>query len=130
VVCISPTLGNLPDVQDAGYSFWQKYAGHKKAVSYVVYLNNTELVSASTDSSLRLWSIGDGKAVRKYAGHVNEKNFVGLSADGDFVACGSETSQVRCRFYNERKIGGYQGRRRLRALDHLPEWGKPGQTMV
>lgn len=60
----------------------------------MVYMGDRELVSASTDSSLRLWSIGEGKAVRKYAGHVNEKNFVGLSAEGDFVACGSETSQV------------------------------------
>lgn len=129
-VGISPDSANLPVVQDAGYSFWQKYAGHKKAVSYVVYMNNAELVSASTDSSLRLWSIGDGKAVRKYAGHVNEKNFVGLSADGDFVACGSETSQVRCGFFTERRRGGCQNRRRLRACDHLPERGKSGQTMV
>ena len=61
----------------------------------MVYMGNGEVVSASTDSSLRLWSIGEGKAVRRYEGHINEKNFVGLSAEGDFVACGSETSHVR-----------------------------------
>jgi len=27
-------------------------------------------------------------------GHVNEKNFVGLAVNGDFVACGSETNEV------------------------------------
>ncbi|KAJ3015673.1 UNVERIFIED_CONTAM: coatomer subunit alpha, partial [Siphonaria sp. JEL0065] len=31
--------------------------GHKKAVSYVKFLSRNELVSASTDSTLRLWSL-------------------------------------------------------------------------
>jgi hypothetical protein len=26
--------------------------------------------------------------------HTNEKNFVGLAADGDFIACGSELNSV------------------------------------
>ena len=26
------------------------------------------------------------------SGHVNEKNFVGLATDGDFVTCGSENN--------------------------------------
>jgi hypothetical protein len=90
----SVVVGIRRSSENGRYSLWQEHAGHKKAVSYVVYMNNKELISASTDSSLRLWSIGDGKAIRSYAGHVNEKNFVGLSAEGDFVACGSETSQV------------------------------------
>ena len=69
-------------------------AGHRKAVSYVRYLNNTELVSASTDSTLRLWDTKACTPARVFNGHNNEKNFVGLSVDADFIACGSETNEV------------------------------------
>ena len=33
------------------------FTGHKKAVSYVKFINETELASASTDSTLRLWDV-------------------------------------------------------------------------
>lgn len=69
-------------------------AGHRKAVAYVRYLNDEEVVSASTDSTLRLWNVNKPHAVRVYEGHVNEKNFVGLCADGEFIACGSELNEV------------------------------------
>ena len=69
-------------------------AGHRKAVAYVRYLNDEEVVSASTDSTLRLWNMNKPQAVRVYEGHVNEKNFVGLCADGEFIACGSELNEV------------------------------------
>lgn len=69
-------------------------AGHRKAVSYVRYLNGRELVSASTDSTLRLWDTKACTASRVFNGHNNEKNFVGLSVDSDFIACGSETNEV------------------------------------
>lgn len=71
-----------------------RFSGHRKAVSYVRYLNSTELVSASTDSTLRLWDTKACTAARVFNGHNNEKNFVGLSVDADFIACGSETNEV------------------------------------
>lgn len=40
------------------------FRGHKKAVSYVKFLSNNELASASTDSTLRLWDVKDNTAVR------------------------------------------------------------------
>ena len=70
---------------------------HKKAVSYVKWMGN-ELVSASTDSLLRLWDVKGprGVCLRTYTGHVNEKNFVGLSVTSDGrIACGSEDNTVR-----------------------------------
>ena len=70
-------------------------AGHRKAVSYVRWLSDTEVVSASTDSTLRLWDIHSARESRTFRGHVNEKNFVGLAADSEFIACGSETNEVR-----------------------------------
>lgn len=58
------------------------------------YLNGRELVSASTDSTLRLWDTKACTASRVFNGHNNEKNFVGMSVDNDFIACGSETNEV------------------------------------
>ena len=64
-------------------------------MSYVRFQGEDKLVSASTDSTLRLWSLtGQGPAEAVYDGHINDKNFVGLSAEGDLLACGSETNEV------------------------------------
>jgi len=72
------------------------YEGHKKAVSYVKFFLGNEFVSASTDSSLKLWATeGESReCIRTYTGHKNEKNFVGLSVQDDLIACGSETNYV------------------------------------
>jgi E3 ubiquitin-protein ligase RFWD2 len=70
------------------------YRGHRKAVSYVKFMNGSEFISASTDSSLKLWSSTSPECIRTFVGHVNEKNFVGLSCNADYIACGSETNAV------------------------------------
>ena len=70
------------------------FKGHKKAVSYVKFLNKEEIVSASTDSQLKLWSTAKTPCSRSFKGHINEKNFVGLATDGDFIACGSENNSL------------------------------------
>ena len=70
------------------------FKGHKKAVSYVKFLNNEEIVSASTDSQLKLWNTSKTPCIRSFKGHINEKNFVGLATDGDFIACGSENNAL------------------------------------
>ncbi len=73
------------------------FRGHKKAVSYVKFLNNGDLVSASTDSQLKLWNVNSTNSshcTRSFTGHINEKNFVGLATDGDYVTCGSENNSL------------------------------------
>ncbi|XP_044466737.1 E3 ubiquitin-protein ligase COP1 [Mangifera indica] len=70
------------------------FTGHKKAVSYVKFLTNNELASASTDSTLRLWDVKENLLVRTFKGHTNEKNFVGLTVNSEYIACGSETNEV------------------------------------
>ncbi|KAI9273675.1 WD40-repeat-containing domain protein [Sporodiniella umbellata] len=57
--------------------------GHQKAVSYVKWMNDNELISAESSECLRT-----------YTGHLNEKNFVGLSVNEDWIVCGSETNTV------------------------------------
>lgn len=70
------------------------FKGHRKAVSYVKFLNKEDIVSASTDSQLKLWNINASHCLRSYVGHINEKNFVGLATDGDYIACGSENNSL------------------------------------
>lgn len=70
------------------------FKGHKKAVSYVKFLNSDEIVSASTDSQLKMWNINAPTCTRSFVGHINEKNFVGLATNGDYVACGSENNSL------------------------------------
>jgi WD40 repeat protein len=67
----------------------------------------------STDSTLKLWNIRDGECVRTYTGHVNEKNFVGLSSNSDWISCGSENNAVYTYYKSFRsplacvKFGGF-----------------------
>lgn len=68
--------------------------GHKKSVSYVSFLSSNELVTSSTDSTIRLWDIDAGEQVCQFHGHRNERNFVGLALTHDYIACGSETNDI------------------------------------
>ena len=56
------------------------------------------MVSASTDSQLKLWNVNESSCKRSFEGHVNEKNFVGLATDGDYIACGSENNALHVYF--------------------------------
>ncbi|XP_043692045.1 E3 ubiquitin-protein ligase COP1-like [Telopea speciosissima] len=70
------------------------FDGHRKTVSYVKFLSDNELASASTDSTLRLWDVKENLPVCTFRGHTNEKNFVGLTVNSEYIACGSETNEV------------------------------------
>lgn len=70
------------------------FSGHRKAVSYVKFVSDSELASASTDNTLRLWDVKENMPLRTFRGHTNEKNFVGLSVSNEYLACGSETNEV------------------------------------
>ncbi|KAK7307892.1 hypothetical protein VNO77_41344 [Canavalia gladiata] len=81
---------------------WCVLAGHRKAVSYVKFLDSETLVSASTDNTLKIWDLNKTSPVDAstsaccltLSGHTNEKNFVGLSVTDGYIACGSETNEV------------------------------------
>lgn len=76
------------------------FKGHKKAVSYVKFLNTHEIISAGTDGQLKLWNVNQPPyCLRSFVGgHINEKNFVGLATNGDYLACGSEDNSL-CVYY-------------------------------
>ena len=79
------------------------FEGHRKAVSYVKFLNDREMVSASTDSELKMWNVHTLSSLRSLSGHVNDKNFIGLATDGDYVACGSENNSLYFYFKKMKK---------------------------
>ena len=75
-------------------------AGHSKTVSYVKFVDPMNLVSASTDNTLKLWDLSTFKSRNMdtpsitFTGHTNVKNFVGLSVCDGYIATGSETNEV------------------------------------
>lgn len=76
------------------------FTGHNKTVSYVKYIDSSTLVSASTDNTLKLWDLSMctsrvvDSPVQSFTGHMNIKNFVGLSVSDGYIATGSETNEV------------------------------------
>lgn len=66
---------------------------HRKAVSYVKWLDRSTLLSASTDNTIMQWH-GQTRTLT-HRGHVHEKNFVGMATlAGEWFACGSEANKV------------------------------------
>ncbi|XP_052207254.1 protein SPA1-RELATED 3-like isoform X2 [Diospyros lotus] len=68
--------------------------GHNKTVSYVKFIDSTNLVSASTDNTIKLWDLSTCTSQISFTGHTNVKNFVGLSVSDGYIATGSETNEV------------------------------------
>ena len=70
------------------------FEGHERTVSYVKFMGQDEMVSACVDSTIKLWDLKEMKLTRTYRGHLNDKNFVGLSVTDEFIACGSEQNSI------------------------------------
>ncbi|XWS28004.1 hypothetical protein CRYUN_Cryun25bG0029000 [Craigia yunnanensis] len=74
--------------------------GHNKTVSYIKFVDTNTLVSASTDNTLKLWDLSMCTSrvidtpLQSFTGHMNVKNFVGLSVSDGYIATGSETNEV------------------------------------
>lgn len=72
---------------------------HVKSVSYVRFTESgSSVISASTDSTLRLWTQSNTlswESDKVMQGHLNQKNFVGLSnVNYNLIATGTEENSV------------------------------------
>jgi len=125
-----PRKGKIPNEKKREKAerdeFIQEQDEHK--INRPAALDSSTLVSASTDSQLKLWKCGEGSRSNSpsfsFSGHQNEKNFVGLATDGDYIACGSEDNSlyvyykslqrplIRYRFNTIRSITGDSSARR------------------
>lgn len=82
------------------------------------FLSTHEIISAGTDGTLKLWDINQPPFCKRsfVGGHINEKNFVGLATNGDYIACGSEDNSL-CIYYKvcvTSKLMEYIGSSRVR----------------
>ena len=50
----------------------------------------------SIDSEINLWDITTARCLKTYHGYKNDKNFVGLTFNGNHLVCGSEDNTVYC----------------------------------
>lgn len=66
---------------------WSESSG-KRISMYIIVDLWSMFDFRSTDSQLKLWDISKQQCLRTFKGHMNEKNFVGLATNGDYVACG------------------------------------------
>jgi E3 ubiquitin-protein ligase RFWD2 len=91
--------------------------GATRAVSYIKHLDGDTVLGASTDNAIRSWDLRkmgetsvDGtdngswrmplQPEEVYTGHLNERNFVGLTVDNDgYIASGSEDNSVVIYYY-------------------------------
>jgi len=81
--------------------------GHERPLSYVKFLDPGRVVTAAVDGTIRSWDLATAVASsnatsnatggfhgleRRFSGHCNKKNFVGLSVrpEDELIACGSE----------------------------------------
>uniref|UniRef100_A0A7I4ASH5 RING-type domain-containing protein n=1 Tax=Physcomitrium patens TaxID=3218 RepID=A0A7I4ASH5_PHYPA len=97
-----------------------EYEEHEKRAWSVDFscIDPSMMVSGSDDGKVKVWCINQDAsafsidmkaniccvkynpgssnhiAVQTLGGHTNEKNFVGLTVNSDYIACGSETSEV------------------------------------
>lgn len=71
-----------------------EFRSHRKTVSYVKFASSRELVSACADSTIKLWNLDTFNLERTFTGHTNDRHFVGLSVNSDYIACGSEENSV------------------------------------
>ena len=71
------------------------FKGHSRTVSGARFISKDELITCSIDSQILLWDKNNNEEpVRTFKGHKNEKNFIGLASNGDFIAAGSEDDKV------------------------------------
>lgn len=69
------------------------FKGHRKAVSYVKFLNANEVVTASTDCTLRLWSLKE--SLKASNDTEDPSNVVASTTQGEGPLAGCSTTKRR-----------------------------------
>ncbi|WP_238613482.1 WD40 repeat domain-containing serine/threonine protein kinase [Candidatus Oscillochloris fontis] len=83
-------LWNTSDHQPAG-----QLTGFASFIYSVAFSHNGEYITASSQSSIRLWRAAERKAVEIFEGHRNPVRSLAFSPDDQFLASASEDMTVR-----------------------------------
>ncbi|XP_071922301.1 E3 ubiquitin-protein ligase COP1 isoform X3 [Coffea arabica] len=67
---------------------------HQSVMEYEEHEKRAWSVDFSRTEPSMLVSGSDDCKLRTFRGHTNEKNFVGLTVNSEYIACGSETNEV------------------------------------
>lgn len=73
---------------------WNGNDSGKSITSIAVTPNSQQLISASSDKSLRLWDIAQGIELKSFSIHSSSVNSVVVSPSGDFAISGDYSIKV------------------------------------
>ena len=93
------TVVSMPNAYPQGYTHRATLTGHTGSINAVAFSpDSTTLVSGSSDSTIRLWSVETGEHEHTFTGHENPVWAVAFNPDGETLASGSDLSNFR--FWN------------------------------
>jgi hypothetical protein len=79
-----------------GTLVWSTQGGHSAGVVHVALSpDQTRLISASHDHSVRLWDVESGQELSRLDGHTNKVNVVCWAPDGQQLASGGRDGTIR-----------------------------------
>ena len=79
-------------------STYTSFTGHTDAIRAVAVSPDGQLLAgggSSTDPTIKLWGVPDGRCLKNLSGHTNEIWSVAFSADGRILASGSADRTIR-----------------------------------
>ncbi|HYM76872.1 MAG TPA: TIR domain-containing protein [Candidatus Dormibacteraeota bacterium] len=85
-----------PDLRRADGALVQTLRGHTAGVSTVILLPDEVIaISASFDSTIKLWDWRRGIELKTLAGHARQVNALAITPDGQFLISGSSDCKVK-----------------------------------